>query len=251
MTTPKQLPDSLIVRVLKKSDNLSKLSFGDPDHTPLKIFLKKSALVFQDNNVAITYVLVDNANPARVWGYISLMCSNISLEDGDKPTENESFLRYDYFPAIKLARLAIDGDLQGKNYGSGLVEYALEIIIKNIMPNVGCRFMTVDSKKGSIGFYEKLGFRLIERNPSFLENIINKKLIDSLNKAPNGKFLLRIFDCMLKPIFIILKKMRALKEQQDHHLMFLDLQTIKDLQETTEKSNSEITVAKHVLESTT
>jgi hypothetical protein len=30
-----------------------------------------------------------------------------------------------------------------------------------IMPNVGCRFLIVDSKQESIKFYEKLGFNLV------------------------------------------------------------------------------------------
>lgn len=64
---------SLIIRELRQEDKSNRLSLGQPEHAPLKAFLKKAALEFHNDNVAKTYVLVDQAAPSRIWGYITLM----------------------------------------------------------------------------------------------------------------------------------------------------------------------------------
>jgi GNAT superfamily N-acetyltransferase len=112
--------------------------------------------------VAKTYVLVDQAESPRIWGYATLMCSEITLNGLKRLGESSNYKRYDTFPAIKLARLAVDKSLQGRGYGALLVNTAIAIAKDYIMPNVGCRFFTVDSKRDAVNFYEKIGFMLLE-----------------------------------------------------------------------------------------
>ena len=153
---------SLTIRELRQQDKSNRLSLGQPEYAPLKAFLKKAALEFHNDNVAKTYVLIDQAAPPRIWGYITLMCSEITLNGLKRLGESKNYKHYDTFPAIKLARLAIDKSLQGQGYGALLVNTAIAIAKDYIMPNVGCRFFTVDSKHGAISFYEKVGFTLLD-----------------------------------------------------------------------------------------
>lgn len=146
------------LRPIDENDNLSKLSLGKEDLTPLKIFLRKAALNFHQNNIAKTYVLADNTD--RVWGYITLMSSEIILNENQRPQEIYASARYEAFPAVKIARLAIDKTLQGQGYGKKLLEWAITLIRDKISSQIGCRFLVVDAKQDSILFYEKVGFSL-------------------------------------------------------------------------------------------
>jgi predicted GNAT family N-acyltransferase len=69
--------------------------------------------------------------------------------------------RFGEFPAVKIARLAVDQTVRKQYLGKKLVDWALAITKSYVMPNVGCRFMTVDSKRESIEFYEKCGFTML------------------------------------------------------------------------------------------
>ncbi len=153
---------NLYIRELQQADKSNSLSLGKQEYTPLKTFLKKAALEFHLDNVAKTYVLVDKGAPPRIWGYATLMCSEITLNGLKRLGESRNYKHYDTFPAIKLARLAVDKSLQGQGYGALLVNAAIAIAKDYIMPNVGCRFFMVDSKRDAINFYERVGFTLLD-----------------------------------------------------------------------------------------
>ncbi len=95
--------------------------------------------------------------------YLTLVCGEIVLE-GDKQLLDEPDLHYDYksYPALKIARLAVDIGHRDKDYGELLVELAVGTAKDVICPVVGCRFVTVDSKKSALGFYLKQGFTLLD-----------------------------------------------------------------------------------------
>ena len=61
-------------------------------------------------------------SPKRIWAYITLMNSEIVLNEGQRPQETSATSRYEAFPAVKIARLAIDKSLQGKGFGSMLLD---------------------------------------------------------------------------------------------------------------------------------
>jgi GNAT superfamily N-acetyltransferase len=148
----------LQLRPILLTDNLSKLSLGKEEFTPLKIFLRKAALNFHQCNIAKTYVLVDDSD--RVWGYVTLMNSEIILNENQRPQEIYASSRYEAFPAVKIARLAIDKALQGQGFGKYFLEWSISLVRDKISPHVGCRFLVVDAKLHSISFYEKAGFSL-------------------------------------------------------------------------------------------
>lgn len=154
--------NNYILRPICSADDIKKISLGDASFLPLKIFLQRSALNFHHFEVAKTYVLLnEQLSTNRVWGYITLMNSEIVLNEGQRPSEPSASIKYEAFPAVKIARLAIDKSLQGKGFGSMMLEWSMSHVKLVIMPYVGCRFMVVDAKRSSVPFYEKSGFTLL------------------------------------------------------------------------------------------
>ncbi len=155
------LLQTFVLRPLQQGDIVSKFALGDKSKLPLKIFLQKDALTFHQNDIAKTYVLVDKSlSSPRVWGYITIICSEITIgESFDLDEECSRTCKYKTFPAVKIARLAIDKSLQGQGGGSQMVSWCVSVVKEKIMPVVGCRFLIVDAKSEVISFYEKLSFK--------------------------------------------------------------------------------------------
>lgn len=148
-----------ILREISPDDSVSGLSLDDDEFLPLKIFLRKHAKRYHQTNAAKTYVIVANDSPKKIIGYVTLVCSQIDL---NAVPEDVGEYRYHDFPAVKIARLAVDARHRDDDLGTKLVDWALAVSTGKIMPHIGCRFLIVDSKQKSIKFYEKLGFRLVD-----------------------------------------------------------------------------------------
>jgi GNAT superfamily N-acetyltransferase len=149
-------------RQIQPGDRVRWLSLGDESFWPLKSFLQKQALDFHQQNIAKTYVLVEESSSSKVWGYMTLMCSEVTLSDSHLqatlPTTAHS---YKTFAAVKIARLAVDKRLQGCGYGTQMVDASICLVKDKIMPVVGCRFLIVEAKLNAIHFYQKEGFTLL------------------------------------------------------------------------------------------
>lgn len=74
----------------------------------------------------------------------------------------------------------MDQSLQGQGYGALLVKTTIAIAKDYIMPNVGCHFVIVDSKRNAVNFYEKIGFTLLESKEN--QNNHNPLMFLDLNK---------------------------------------------------------------------
>lgn len=151
----------LKIRPLDSTDKLNKLKLRSAD-AELSVFLQHRSLPYHTGNIAKTYVLYDAGQdaPCRVWGYISILLSEIRNENVKVDEIGERYIHG--WPAIKIAQLAIDLKRQGEKYGAELVSYCIALVVKEIMPRAGCRFITLDANKPAIGFYERLGFKLVD-----------------------------------------------------------------------------------------
>jgi GNAT superfamily N-acetyltransferase len=159
------------IRELHSADCLNSFSMGDAKFTPLKSFLLNQAVNFHNKSIAKTYVAVRLQNTDEgliedpnlsVFGYITLICSEIDIRNGydlqDCPYANN----YESLPAVKIARLAVDKRYRNKGIGDNLVILAIAIATDNISPVIGCRFITTDAKSEAVKFYEKAGFTLLD-----------------------------------------------------------------------------------------
>jgi len=132
---------------------------GEAEFAPLKTFLTKHAKSYHQEDIAKTFVIVEQEiqNPP-VLGYITLICSEIECAGNAAIEAN----KYNRSPAVKIARLTVHQCFQKLHYGRALIQWAIANVMENIMPNTGCRFLVVDSKKSSVQYYEQRGFTLLD-----------------------------------------------------------------------------------------
>jgi GNAT superfamily N-acetyltransferase len=147
--------------LIEPGDRLTGLRLGDAAFTPLKTFLQKHALEYERQSLARTYGAF-RIEPNKILGYITLVCGEVVTGDGDQCLIDEVDYRYCQYPAVKIARLAIDRSVQGSGLGKHLVDLALGVAKREVCPSVGCRFVMVDSKKNAVKFYEKCGFTMLD-----------------------------------------------------------------------------------------
>lgn len=96
-------------------------------------------------------------------GYITLVCGEVVTDDGDDCLIEGVDYRYRQYPAVKIARLAVDKSLQRRaGLGRHLVDIALGTARREVCPSVGCRFVMVESKKNAVKFYERCGFTMLD-----------------------------------------------------------------------------------------
>ena len=155
------MPDSAFyIRKLEASDSVQNFKTGKPSFLPLKTFLQKQAKQFQQSSIAQTYVAVmDDKN---IIGFVTLTCSEIDLQNGYELSDCSHANHYEFLPAIKIARLAVDSRYRSFGIGSTLVNYAIALIRDKIAENVGCRFVVTDAKSEAASFYEKHRFVLLD-----------------------------------------------------------------------------------------
>jgi ribosomal protein S18 acetylase RimI-like enzyme len=147
------------IREIQPGDKLTGLSLGSPEFTPLKTFLQRKARKFHECGLGRTYVAcVGN----RVVAYITIVCGQIDADCQVKSKADADDYSYEHFPAVKIARLAVDKDYREANLGRKLVNLALGIVKDSICPKAGCRFVVVDSKASAVGFYKKCGFTFLD-----------------------------------------------------------------------------------------
>lgn len=147
------------LRQISPDDSVSGLSLGDEAFVPLKTFLTRYAKAYHRKNAARTYVIVADAAPKKVVAYVTLVCSQIHV---DSVPEDAGEYGYKDYPAVKIARLAVDKRHRERGLGRKLVDWAIAVAIERIMPHVGCMFVVLDAKQQSIKFYEKHGFRKVD-----------------------------------------------------------------------------------------
>lgn len=150
----------LRIRQIEPGDKCTGFSLGDAQFQPLKTFLTRDAHSFHADNLAKTYVAVIGGQPPEVVAYVTLVCGQI--EANGATLDDPSKYRYAFFPAIKIARLAVHKEYRKDGLGTALVDLAVGVAQANIMPSAGCRFMVVDAKRPAVPFYERRGFTIID-----------------------------------------------------------------------------------------
>lgn len=151
-----ELEDIKLVRLSKVYD----LSVFDCNDSDLNEFIKKDSFDYQENKMANTLLLIHNA---KVIGFFSLCADAIKLGEDEKE-ESEITKPLPEFPAVKIARLAVDKEYQKKNLGGIIIQLAIGLIRNRISPIVAARFITVDSYYHRVKFYEHFDFAVNEHS---------------------------------------------------------------------------------------
>jgi GNAT superfamily N-acetyltransferase len=146
--------EELRVRRLNHHSNITTFCSVNDD---LNNFLKDDALLAHDNMTSITYLCFWRR---VVVGFATLVAATIEVKQVDGP-RIEGYAPNTY-PSIKLARLAVDKNYTGCGIGPHLLFWVMGKFEK-ISREIGCRYLTVDSKRESMWFYEKYDFILVEK----------------------------------------------------------------------------------------
>jgi GNAT superfamily N-acetyltransferase len=139
----------LVIKPLNKNYDLSSFTCKDAD---LNDFLKKDALNYHKHLISKTSLCFFGNELA---GYITLTFDTIGAKKVSVSDEFEN--KYSY-PAMKIARLAVNSRFERRGVGTFLLYAAIGKAL-SIGESVGCRFVLLDSKKDSIGFYKKYEFK--------------------------------------------------------------------------------------------
>jgi len=123
----------------------------------LDVYLKNYARQNDKKDIAKTFLFLEGD---KVVGYYSLC--NASVAYDELPTILRARLPRYPVPSIRIARLAVAYDEQGKGYGTKMVSDALYKIV-TISEITGVNLVLVDAKESSKTFYERFGFQKTEK----------------------------------------------------------------------------------------
>jgi len=148
-------PDRLQSATLSPKINLNDFDCDDSD---LNDFIKHDAINYQLKYLAhTTCVFFDN----KLVGFYSLSADALNLESSEKKRVGKSVgKRLRTYPAIKLARMAVDKAYKRSGLGSSIVEIIKGFAVDLNQKGIAIRFITVDAYPQVIGFYKHCGFIL-------------------------------------------------------------------------------------------
>lgn len=123
----------------------------------LDTYLQQRAGQHQRDGIATTHVLVDDTAPARILGYCSLSAAQLHLSQLQQ-ADRKRLPAYPV-PAIRMGRLAVASDEQGKGHGQLLVGHVVNLA-QQTRQTLGVRVLIVDAKdECAANFYLSFGFR--------------------------------------------------------------------------------------------
>lgn len=135
-------------------------SCGEPD---LDDYIRNDAATHDAEMLAKTYAFQlkkDNAVSFPV-AFVCLLNDVIRIPNRCKSRLFPEGMRYRTYPAVKIGRLGVSGDVQGAGIGSYLL-WTIKLLF--LTDNrTGCRFVTVDAYNNprTVNFYNKNGFSFL------------------------------------------------------------------------------------------
>jgi predicted GNAT family N-acyltransferase len=131
---------------------------------PLDVYIRKWALVNQQEDMGRTFVLV-RLGHSRVYGYYTISTSRIAR--ASLPPAEQFSANYPV-PAILIGKLAVDSGEQGKGLGQFLLMDALKRC-QIISQQIAVRGVEVDAlDERAESFYLQYGFRKLTDRPLHL-----------------------------------------------------------------------------------
>jgi len=145
---------AIAVRKLRPEDGRSEFDSGDPD---LDRFFKRFAGQNQFKHyVGTTYVAEDHG---RIVGFATVSAAQVEIRDLP-PAKQVRLPRYP-LPVLRLARLAVDQQAQGRGVGLTLLK-AVFVLAKAMAGDFGCIGVIVDAKPQAVAFYKRYGFTVLD-----------------------------------------------------------------------------------------
>lgn len=161
------------IKEIKSKTVLKKFDCGTE---VLNSFLVRYALKNDELGIGRTFIALDDDD--QISGYFTLATAQVAYKE--IPEDYKVKLPKYPIPALRIARLAVSKDLQGKGIGKWLLAQAFTKIIQ-VADVTGLYFIIVDAKETSKSFYEHYGFqKFIDEDLSYF------MLVDTVRKAIYG-----------------------------------------------------------------
>ena len=148
------------IEPLQRDHDRSRFHCGEP---ALDEYLARFARQNHESGVTRTFVAVRDAEPSVVLGYYSLTVG--ALDKKNLPLTAAKRLPSFPLPIARLARLAVDRDMQGKGLGEDLLLDALTRCLR-IAEDVGIIAVVIDAKHDRAkAFYARYEFEALPDQP--------------------------------------------------------------------------------------
>jgi GNAT superfamily N-acetyltransferase len=128
----------------------------------IEYFLKEDALFYHKGKLASVVLVIWNE---IVVGYYALAMGNIALSQRKRKKAFGRDIGQSNIPAFLLARMGVHEDHRNKGIGRIILNQVLHTA-GELTDKIGFRYILVDSKQQSIGFYRKFGFEIIREEES-------------------------------------------------------------------------------------
>lgn len=149
------------VRLLGEADDRSSFQSGDEQ---LDLFFRRYAGQNQfRHHIGTTYVAVEGS---AILGFATVTVGHVEIED--LPSSLRKKLPDYPLPILRLARLAVDRNTQGKRIGERLMRTVFSVAIE-LREKLGCVGVVVDAKPGAENYYLRYGFVELEVIEGVLE----------------------------------------------------------------------------------
>ena len=152
------------MQVLPLAGNHDRQAFDCGRHE-LNDWLRQVARQHQDKGLSKTFVAIRESEPARIYGYYALTLAE--LENRHLPDAWRKNLPR-RIPGVRLGRLAVDRQYQGKGLGELLLVDALTRA-RRIYAEAGGIGLFADAlDEQAAGYYHRFGFDAAPGNPLLL-----------------------------------------------------------------------------------
>lgn len=154
------MSDSWRIEPLARSHDRSRFACGEPT---LDGYLARFARQNHESGVAKTFVAVASDSPRRVLGYYSISAGAIDRDN--LPTHAAKRFPSFPIPVARLARLAVDRELQGRGLGEDLLLDALHRVLR-ASGDIGIVAVLLDAKhEKAKRFYARYEFESLPDQP--------------------------------------------------------------------------------------
>lgn len=124
-------------------------------------YLHHRAGQHQRDGIATTHVLTAADKPAQILAYCSLSAAQLHVDD-ILADARQNWPLYPV-PTIRLSRLAVSQNEQGRGYGKLLLGHVVKRAL-SLRQSMGVRALTADARDAQAAtFYEGFGFRFTAR----------------------------------------------------------------------------------------
>jgi ribosomal protein S18 acetylase RimI-like enzyme len=131
----------------------------------LNNWLRQVARQHQDKGLSKTFVATREEAPTRICGYFALTLAE--LENRHLPEASRKKLPR-RIPGVRLGRLAVDGEYQGKGLGELLLVDALTRAQRIYIEGGGIGLFVDAIDERAAGYYRRFGFAASPDNPMLL-----------------------------------------------------------------------------------